>query len=312
LSAKLLHALTLVLFGVAFFVFVYTLARAPSRPGQRLGRRGMKRTAALATAGSWAQCEPMVRWLGVRLSGIIPASLRESLDLQILHAGDYVGLTAEEYFSLFFLGGIAGAAVGAGVDVSGGFHGLATIGGLTLGTLAPYLQISAEVQNRKHQVTRSLPYAVDLLSLAMSAGLDFPGAVRQVVGKLPPEDPLCEEFSYMLQQLQLGNTRADALRDLARRVPAEAVKEFVQTIVHAEEKGNPVAESLIIQAQVSRQRRTTLAEEAASKAGVQMVIPMGLMFLTIGILILGALLLRAETGLAKTSSRSVMTSSRTV
>jgi tight adherence protein C len=253
----------------------------------------------------------MVRWLGVRLSGVIPTSVRDSLDQQILHAGDYIGLTAEEYFALFFLGGIAGAAIGAAVDVSGGFHGLAMIGGLTLGSLAPYLQISAEAVNRKNKVTRSLPYAVDLLSLAMSAGLDFPGAVRQVVGKFPPEDPLCEEFSYMLQQLQLGNTRAESLRDLARRVPAEAVKEFVQTIVHAEEKGNPVAESLIIQAQVSRQRRTTLAEEAASKAGVQMVIPMGLMFLTIGILILGALILRAQGGLAKTTARSVVTDSRT-
>ena len=128
----------------------------------------------------------------------------------------------------------------------------------------------------------------------MSAGLDFPGALRQVVTKAQPDAPLAEELAYVLQNLSLGHTRKDALLGFAARVPTDAVKEFVQTIVQAEEKGNPIADVLVIQSTVSRQRRTTLAEEAASKAGVQMVIPLALIFVTVTILILGPILLKVK------------------
>jgi tight adherence protein C len=142
-----------------------------------------------------------------------------------------------------------------------------------------------------------LPYAVDLITLSMSAGLDFPGAIRQVVAKSSPDDPMTDELSYMLQQLQLGNTRKQVLIEFGERVPTDAVKEFVHTIVQAEEKGNPLVDTLVIQSTVSRQRRTTLAEEAASKAGVKMVIPLGLMLVTVLILIMGPLFLKVRSGM---------------
>ena len=92
-------------------------------------------------------------------------------------------------------------------------------------------------------MNRRLPYAIDLLALGMGAGLDFPGAVRQVVEKSgAPDDPLVEEFTLILQGLNLGRTRRQALEDFAERVPSDAVKEFVGAVVQAELRGNPVAE----------------------------------------------------------------------
>ena len=67
--------------------------------------------------------------------------------------------------------------------------------GAVFGAVIPYLQISGEAQRRLKEVGRGLPYVIDLMALAMSAGLDFPGAVRQVVEKSSsPDDPLIDDF----------------------------------------------------------------------------------------------------------------------
>ena len=279
-------------FGAAIAILVYAVASAPSRVANRLGMRGLKRQRALADNPAWAQVEPLVRWLGVRVSGVIGDELRAKLDHQLMLSGDYLGLTPEEYVALSvlsFFGGLAFGAVGGVMTGMGSALMLATG---PVGAALPYLQISGEVQRRLKEINRGLPYAADLLALAMSAGQDFPGAVRQVVEKSGnPDDGLVEEFTRLLQELQIGQTRRQALIGLAQRAPIESVSEFVGAIVQAEERGNPVAEVLQIQAQVSRMRRSVRAEELAAKAGVQMVGPLFLLFFCIMLLVMGPMIL---------------------
>ena len=118
-----------------------------------------------------------------------------------------------------------------------------------------------------------LPNVIDLLALSRSAGLDFPGGLRQLVERSQLPEELRDELEYMLHQLQLGRTRAAVLRELAVRAPIEAVKELTQAITQAEERGNPVAAVLEIQATTSRTRRTNLAERAATDMKARMVLP---------------------------------------
>jgi tight adherence protein C len=166
-----------------------------------------------------------------------------------------------------------------------------------VGLFLPYMQITGAAQERLKNVSRGLPYAIDLMALAMGAGLDFPGAVRQVVQKSSnPDDPLVEEFTLLTQSLSLGRTRRDALTEFAKRAPVEAVKEFVGSLVQAEERGNPVAEVLQIQATGSRTRRSVRAEELAAKAGVAMIGPLMLVFAAVMMLILGPMYLRMSDG----------------
>jgi len=168
-----------------------------------------------------------------------------------------------------------------------------TLATAPLGAALPYFAVSGEHTRRMKQINRGLPYAADLLALAMSAGQDFPGAVRQVVEKSSdPDDALVEEFSRILQELQVGMTRRQALLAFSERAPLESVNEFVAAIVQAEERGNPVAEVLQIQAGVSRMRRSVKAEEAAAKAGVQMVGPLFLLFFCIMLLVMGPMVLQ--------------------
>jgi tight adherence protein C len=283
---------------LSVMMLVYTLASAPTRIASRLGLRGLKRQRVLAKSEAWAGLEPIVRWLGVRLSGIPSDTQRMELDRLVGLAGDFMGLTADEFIGLSLISAIGGAGVGviaAYVTDLGPFVSVALT---ALGGALPYLQISGTATERLKSIGRGLPYVIDLMALSMGAGLDFPGAVRQVVEKSSnPDDPIVEEFTLVLQTLNLGQTRKQALLEFARRAPVDSVTEFVNALIQAEERGNPVAEVLTIQANVSRTRRSVRAEEAAAKAGVQMVGPLMLVFFSIMLLLLGPALMTITGGL---------------
>jgi tight adherence protein C len=279
--------------GLSAALVTYAVGSAPTRVASRLGMRGLKRRRAIEDSPAWAQLEPVVRWFGVRVSGVLSESFRERLDRQLALAGDYLGLTPEEYVGLsivsFLLGLLAGALVGV---VMGAPALYISISGPFAATL-PYFQISGEAQKRLKQVNRGLPFVIDLMALAMSAGLDFPGAIRQVVEKSSDQtDALVEEFTRILQELSLGRTRKQALSDFADRVPTDQVTEFVNAILQAEAKGNPVADVLQIQAGVSRMRRSVRAEELAAKAGVAMVGPLFLLFFCIMLLVMAPMVMK--------------------
>lgn len=295
LSYTVFWLLGLVVLGAAVFAIVYIVAAAPSRVASRLGLRGLKRQRALAENDTWASVEPLVRWLGVRVSGLPNEEQYRTLDEQIGLAGDFMGLTADEFLALMVLGGFGGA-------VAGGFLGwLYQMGALPVliitpvGLALPYMQIAGIAQDRLKQVSRGLPYVVDLMALCMGAGLDFPGTIRQVIDKSSnPSDPIVEEFTLISQGIQLGRSRRDLLLEFAKRAPVEAVKEFTGALIQAEERGNPVADVLQIQASASRMRRSVRAEEGAAKAGVMMVGPLMLVFGTVMCLVGGPMFLSMQ------------------
>ncbi|HEX4515445.1 MAG TPA: type II secretion system F family protein [Polyangiaceae bacterium] len=281
--------------GVSIFLVVYGVASAPTRIASRLGLRGLKRQRALSAPGLWPQVEPLVRWLGVRVSGILPEERRNQFDEQITQAGDLLGLTVDEYLALCILSAIGCTIAGAGLAMITDNWTIPVLM-FFVGGIIPYMQISGIAQDRLKNVSRGLPYVIDLMALAMGAGLDFPGAVRQCVEKSSnPNDPIVEEFTLILQTMNLGQTRKDCLTEFMRRCPVEAVKEFVGALVQAEERGNPVADVLQIQATSSRTRRSVRAEEMAAKAGVAMTGPLVLIFASVMILIMGPMSLKMST-----------------
>ncbi|MCA9594444.1 MAG: type II secretion system F family protein [Myxococcales bacterium] len=277
----------------ALLIAVYALASAPSRVASRLGMRGLKRQRALEENELWAGIEPLVRWLGVRVSGIMSDDQHRALDKKLALAGDWLGITPEEFVGLSILSFFGGLTFGgvAGMMTDMGVVMVFVVG--PIGGALPWMQMSGIAADRMKGINRGLPYAVDLIALAMSAGKDFPGALRQVVEKSSdPDDPLTEEFARILQELSIGRTRKMAMISFAERNPSDAVAEFVNSVVQAEEKGNPLADVLQIQAGMSRMRRSVNAEKAAAKAGVQMVGPLALVLICILALIMGPMMLK--------------------
>ncbi len=274
------HALLALGLGAAFLsvvIAVYTLATAPTHTSTRLGVRGFKRVRSIEQNGAWAQIEPLVRWLAARVSPLVRGELRAKIDRDIMLAGDVWGLTPEEYVGLSLLSCLAGLVSGGVAIVA--FHKPAIwifLSG-TVGLMLPYLHVSGTANDRMKRIQNGLPYAIDLLSLGLSAGLDFPGALRM------------EEINFILQELQIGKTRKQALIEFRTRVPGESVNEFVAAVVQAEERGNPLAEVLRIQATSSRQRRSMRGEEAAAKAGMKLIVPALMVFAACLIIIAGPL-----------------------
>jgi tight adherence protein C len=290
--------LVCLVFGLSIFLLTYAAAAAPVGSGKRMGLRGLKRQQALEKSEVWAAVEPVVRWLGMRLNGLLSAEARARLDQQIGLAGDFMGLLPEEVVGLSVLSAAAGLAGGWVLGALSGMGSLLVFACAGFGAIAPSMSISSAAADRSKAVNRRLPYGIDLLALAMGAGLDFPGAVRQVVEKSgTPDDPLVEEFTLVLQALKVGMSRRQALEEFAKRVPSDSVQEFVGAVVQAELRGNPVANVLRIQAEVSRQRRTVRAEEQASKAGVAMVGPLVLVFIAILILIVSPMVMKVQQGM---------------
>jgi tight adherence protein C len=87
------------------------------------------------------------------------------------------------------------------------------------------------------------------------------------------------------------------LLELAKRAPTDSVVEFTNALIQADERGNPVAEVLAIQASVYRNKRSVRAEESAAKAGVAMVGPLMLVFLALMGLLLGPAMLNMGSGM---------------
>ncbi len=288
MPTQLIGAAALACIGVGFFFTTLILGRTPPVERPTLGARGYRRAKALEKGGLFALAEPAIRVIGGWFVDLPLGEARAKLQKRIAHGGEYLGLSTNEFYGLSLLSMIAMTAIGIGFTYAVDMPLLVPIFAALLGAYLPYLQLQGETQERFTAINRSLPTAIDLVSLCMGAGLDFPGAVKQVVDKSSSKERiLVEELNRILSELEVGHTRRKALEGFADRCPTEAVRDFVSTVVQAESKGTPLGEVLAIQARMLRMRRSVMAEESAAKAGVMMMGPLMLMFVCVLFLLLG-------------------------
>lgn len=288
-------SLGLLVLGIA--AFTYQLALTPADLQPDVGIKGLKRKAVLDEGGPFNTIEPLMRWIARRIAALPIDDARSNINDQLRHAGEYLGLTADEYLALATISGLIFMVIGLALDAYAQIGGIFVVMLTAFGCLLPHLQVSGEIERRFKQVNRGLPHTIDLVALTMSAGLDFPGALRQVTEKTANKnDAIYEEFQRLLQELELGRTRKQALLAFADRAPTEAVRDFVSSVVQAEEKGNPLADVLQVQATMLRMRRSVAAEESAARAGILMMGPLMLIFAAIMLIIMGPFAVNIATG----------------
>ncbi len=169
------------------------------------------------------------------------------------------------------------------------------LGGLAAGGYyLPTLWLKGRISSRQREVTRSLPDALDLLTICVEAGLGFDAAMARVADKWDNE--LTKEFIRVLQEVQLGKLRREALRNMADRIDVQEVSTFVAAIVQAEELGVSIAKVLRIQAEEMRRRRRQRAEELARQAPIKMLPAIAfLIFPAIFVVLLGPAVIRVMT-----------------
>lgn len=200
------------------------------------------------------------------------ARIRHRLEL----AGNPPRWDVDRVLAFKMLGLIVGAALGATFPALVGAGVLSVIGiaiaSGALGYFAPNLVLYQMGYTRTELMRRELPDALDLLTISVEAGLAFDAALSQVARNTT--GPLADEFFRVLQEMQIGLGRSDALRALGERTNLPELRGFVTSMVQADAFGIPIASVLRVQAREMRIKRSQRAEELAQKVPVKILFPL--------------------------------------
>jgi tight adherence protein C len=274
-------------------LIIWIMGSSKTSEPAALGLRGWKRQNELAQSEMFRMMDPAIRLVVSWIAPLPLTSLRAKAERQLALAGDFRGLDPDSWFAWILIYAAVGGVFGVAVT---GMAGMPPMVAVVIGILGGYSQYSAvdkAIEQRQKSIKRTLPGAIDLMSLCVSAGLTFPQAVRHIVETaLDDSDPCIEEMRLILRQMDLGHTRAHALETFAVRVPIPAVRDFVGAVVQAEAKGTPLKDVLSTQAVILRDRRSTEAEEAAAKADVKLTGPLMIMMMMMLFLIAAPMIMK--------------------
>lgn len=242
--------------------------------------------------------ERVIAPLGERLVGIGRKITRADTASKIAHRLDVAGnppaWDVNRIIGLKVLGlGVVGA-LGFLFCLSQGFPPsrvlLYSAGFAAFGYVLPNLLLKNAGDKRSNLMRNSLPDAIDLLTISVEAGLGFDAAVARVAKNTT--GPMAEEFARLLQEMQLGLGRAQAMRAMGERTSLPDLKSFCLAMVQADSLGIPIARVLRIQSHEMRTKRRQRAEEAAQKVPVKILFPVIFFILpTIFIVVIGPVFL---------------------
>ncbi len=144
---------------------------------------------------------------------------------------------------------------------------------LLIGFILPDLWLNNIIKKRHAAVLRDLPHVIDLLNICVGAGLDFMIAVGRVIQEFR-QCVLIDELKVLMQEIQMGSARRDALKSLSMRINSPEVISFARTLIQADRMGTPIGEALKMQAEEIRLRRFQRGEEMALKAPIKLLFPL--------------------------------------
>lgn len=215
-----------------------------------------------------------------------PIRVRLSRDLMVAR----VNLSPEEFFlvkeiGVFLILFISYPSVTA--DFIFGWIAMGVVGGY----MVPEFWLHGKVKRVKGIIVKELPDAIDLLGLCVNAGLDFMLSLKWVVEKSAPS-VMVDELNTVLQEINVGKTRRDAIKDLAARYSLPDLSTFSRTLIQADKMGTSVTEALNILSEDMRVARYRRGEKLALKAPMKMLVPLLLfIFPVVGILVAGPIMI---------------------
>ncbi len=296
MSTTLLLALVV---GLGVLMIFIGLARTPSRNTaemvqQRLSVYGGEKPLTLEEVElqrpfSERFLRPAIERLGSMMSRSTPQKARLNLMNRLDLAGRPGNLTQEDFAAVRIVAAAVLAAAGLLIGLLLGNPVYLVISlalGAVLGFYAPVLWLKQKVDARRSEIQKGLPDAMDLLVIAVDAGLGFDAALARVTDKY--KNALSEEFAKVLREVSLGRPRLEAMDEMGRSSGVEDLHNFIQAIIQSEQFGTGIGKILRIQADEMRRKRRQRAQEKAAQATLKMMLPMvGCIFPTLWIVLLG-------------------------
>jgi tight adherence protein C len=258
--------------------------------------------AASAVAGCASLVSPRPRGarpsIARRIASVVPARLRPPLDLaaRIEAAGCPGGLGAGEVMAIKAAGALLAAPLGTAFSaIAPGRLGLLLlVAAPAAGFLAPDLYLARRTRERIRATRRDLPALLDLLRVAVDAGL-APSQALGAVGERS-DSPLAGEWAAAAAQVELGVPLTDALETLTRRLPTRELRVFAGALGRAARHGAPLSDTLAAQARDARLARRRRVEEEAAKASPKIQLVVALLLVPSVLLIVAAALAAAMLG----------------
>ncbi len=226
-----------------------------------------------------------LRGMAVRLSpGNTGSSLQRRLDV----AGNPPGWTPDRILAVKGLGlivlGMLGALVGLHDPLLLDCRCMGGVGALA-GFFLPDVLLYNVGQKRLQRIPLAMPDALDLLTICVESGLGFDAALAQVARNT--DGPLAAEFARVLQEMQFGKSRTEAMRAMSERCPVPEVRSFVTALIQSTELGIPVGDILREQGKEMRMRRRQRAEAKAQQVPVKITFPLiGCLFPSLLVIVL--------------------------
>ncbi|HZA81999.1 MAG TPA: type II secretion system F family protein [Actinomycetes bacterium] len=224
-----------------------------------------------------------------------PSGAREAIRRKLVMAGSPFGWDADRVLVAKVACLTGGLALGLlFLVVTGLAWPLRVVGFLAIGLLGywlPNIVLTNAVQRRQNDIRNALPDSIDLLTICVEAGLGFDAALAHVSRNTT--GPLADEFYRTLQEVQLGRSRNEAMRNLAARSNVPELRAFILAMVQADIFGVSVANVLRVQAAEMRLKRRQLAEERAMKVPIKVLFPvLFCIFPALFVVILGPAIMR--------------------
>jgi len=248
-----------------------------------LARRARRRR-----AGVWAPALALLARLGRRAG--IPAAPAD-LDARLAAAGRPLGLGAGDAMAVKGGGAALGLALALpfGALLPGRLPLLAPLALPAAGYLAPDAWLRRRTRARARAIERDLPDLLDLLGVALAAGLSLDRALAEVGCR--DRGLLAREWRRAAVEIELGEPRERALAGLVGRCPGGGVATFVRAAERAARHGAPLADALAAQAEEARAARARQLAERAARAAPQIQLVVALLLVPSVLLLVAAALL---------------------
>ncbi|MBI3270000.1 MAG: type II secretion system F family protein [Planctomycetes bacterium] len=217
-------------------------------------------------------------------------AMRTKTEQTIVAAGRPFQLTADEAYGFSVLGGILGLLFGL-MDYFVVKNRAFVAGMGLIGAVLPLMWLGDQARQRQDAMRKILPVTIDLLTLAVEAGLDFTAAIAMVIDK-QKGNPLAKELSEMLREVRMGKPRREALRDLDRRCALDELSPVASALIQADQMGSDLGPVLRIHSDQLRVKRFQNIEKKSNEAPVKMLFPLlFFIFPTVFIVIFGPIYL---------------------
>lgn len=260
--------------GAALALAVFLLASRTADGTGATGSTVVVRAPALTKPSTPPDVDALYRRFGALARRVTPSDYARRLQRRLDRAGNPGTWPPERVLALKGIGLVAGLLLGTlyGFRLGGILVVAAPVAAVAACFYLPDIWIRNLGERRQVEIRNGLPDVIDMMTVCVEAGLGFDAALSRVGRSL--DGPAAQEFVRVLQEMQVGKSRTEALRAVSERTDVLEVRTFVSSMIQSAELGISVGDVLRAQADQMRVTRRQRAEERAQKLPVKILLPL--------------------------------------